>query len=50
MEASTTTDPIITLTPSGAEEVKSILTQPDNAGKTMRIYVEQGGCSGCNIR
>jgi iron-sulfur cluster assembly accessory protein len=46
MEAVTTTDSVITLTPSAAEEVKSILTQPENAGKTLRVYVEQGGCSG----
>jgi iron-sulfur cluster assembly accessory protein len=46
MEATTTFDPVITLTPSAAEEVKTILTQPENAGKTLRIYVEQGGCSG----
>src|SRR3954467_359378 len=46
MEASSTTDSVITITQSGAEEVKSILTQPENAGKTLRVYVEQGGCSG----
>jgi iron-sulfur cluster assembly accessory protein len=46
MEAAATTESVITLTPSAAEEVKSILTQPENAGKTLRIYVEQGGCSG----
>ncbi len=46
MEATTSTDSVITLTPSAAEEVKNILTQPENAGKTLRIYVEQGGCSG----
>ena len=46
MEASSTTDSVITITQSGAEEVKNILTQPENAGKTLRIYVEQGGCSG----
>lgn len=46
MEASATTEPVITLTPSAAVEVKSILTQPENAGKTLRIFVEQGGCSG----
>jgi iron-sulfur cluster assembly accessory protein len=46
MEAIATTEPVITLTPSAAEEVKTILTQPENAGKTLRIYVEQGGCSG----
>jgi iron-sulfur cluster assembly accessory protein len=46
MEAVTTSESVISLTPSAAEEVKSILTQPENAGKTLRIYVEQGGCSG----
>ena|ERR1700722_11107982 len=46
MEANTTIEPVISLTESAAEEVKNILTQPENAGKTLRIYVEQGGCSG----
>src|ERR1700756_1408035 len=46
MEAITASDPIITLTPSAAEEVKNILAQPENAGKNLRVYVEQGGCSG----
>jgi iron-sulfur cluster assembly accessory protein len=46
MEAITTTEPVVALTTSAAEEVKSILTQPENAGKTLRVYVEQGGCSG----
>jgi iron-sulfur cluster assembly protein len=46
MEASITTEPVVTLTESAAEEVKSILTQTENTGKTLRVYVEQGGCSG----
>ncbi len=46
MDASTKTSSIITLTENAAEEVKDILKQPENAGKTLRIYVEQGGCSG----
>jgi|SRR5471030_14456 iron-sulfur cluster assembly accessory protein len=37
---------VISLTPEAAQEVKSILTKPENAGKNLRIYVEQGGCSG----
>ena len=37
---------IVHLTPSAAEEVKSLLGKPENAGKTLRVYVEQGGCSG----
>jgi iron-sulfur cluster assembly accessory protein len=46
MEAVATSESVIALTPSAAEEVKSILTQPENAGKNLRVYVEQGGCSG----
>src|SRR5438270_10909731 len=46
MEVSTTSDPVISLTENAAEEVKNILAQPENAGKTLRVYVEQGGCSG----
>ncbi len=46
MEVTTATEPVISLTSSAAEEVKSMLTQPENIGKILRIYVEQGGCSG----
>jgi iron-sulfur cluster assembly accessory protein len=46
MEAVITSETVISLTPGAAEEVKNILTQPENAGKNLRIYVEQGGCSG----
>jgi iron-sulfur cluster assembly accessory protein len=46
MEATATSEPVVTLTSSAAEEVKTILTRPENAGKTLRLYVEQGGCSG----
>ena len=38
--------PVISLTPNAVEEVKSLLALPENAGKHMRYYVEQGGCSG----
>jgi iron-sulfur cluster assembly accessory protein len=38
--------PVISLTESAAAEVKSLLTKPENAGKTLRLYVEKGGCSG----
>ncbi len=37
---------VVTLTPSAAEEIKAKIAQPENAGKTLRVYVEQGGCSG----
>lgn len=46
MEASSTIAPVVTLTENAAAEVKNILAQPENAGKTLRIFVEQGGCSG----
>lgn len=46
METVTTSEPVITLTSGAADEVKTILTRPENAGKTLRLYVEQGGCSG----
>jgi iron-sulfur cluster assembly protein/iron-sulfur cluster insertion protein len=41
-----TTEPVLEVTPSAAAEVKSLATQPDNNGKFLRVYVEQGGCSG----
>jgi iron-sulfur cluster assembly accessory protein len=37
---------IVGLTEAAVQEVKSLLEQPDNAGKMFRVYVEQGGCSG----
>ena len=46
MEITAGTTSVIELTPSAAEEVKSLLGKPDNAGKHLRLYVEQGGCSG----
>jgi iron-sulfur cluster assembly accessory protein len=39
--------PVVSLTESAAAQVRHLLaTEPDNAGKTLRIYVESGGCSG----
>jgi len=41
------TEAVVNLTESAAEQVKSMLaSQPENAGKTLRVYVEGGGCSG----
>ncbi|HEY4415960.1 MAG TPA: iron-sulfur cluster assembly accessory protein [Verrucomicrobiae bacterium] len=34
------------LTPPAVAEVKYLLALPENSGKHMRYYVEQGGCSG----
>ena len=46
--AETQTDvPVVSLTESAAAQVKHLITSdPANAGKTLRIFVEQGGCSG----
>jgi len=40
------TGPVFELTANAVQEVKSLVTQPDNRGKFLRVYVEQGGCSG----
>jgi iron-sulfur cluster assembly accessory protein len=40
------TETVVGLTASAAREVKALLEKPENAGKTLRVYVEQGGCSG----
>jgi iron-sulfur cluster assembly accessory protein len=37
---------VVALTPAALTEVKLLLTLAENAGKHMRYYVEQGGCSG----
>lgn len=38
---------MVNLTESAAGQVRSMLAdQPENAGKTLRVYVEGGGCSG----
>jgi len=46
MTETITAESIISLTPAAVEQVKSLATQADNAGKNLRVYVEQGGCSG----
>jgi iron-sulfur cluster assembly accessory protein len=40
-------EPVVTLTESAVNQVKSLLAQdPSNQGKLLRLYVEKGGCSG----
>src|SRR5882762_4509099 len=46
MQTEAATDAIVHLTPSAAEEVRSLLGKPENSGKILRVYVEKGGCSG----
>ena len=39
--------PIVSLTENAAIHVRSMLSeQPDTTGKSLRVYVEGGGCSG----
>jgi iron-sulfur cluster assembly accessory protein len=41
------TNPVVRLTESAAGQVRTLLAnEPDNAGKSLRLYVEAGGCSG----
>ncbi len=40
------TGPVVSVTENAAAEVKSLLALPENTGKMLRIFVEQGGCSG----
>src|SRR5688572_26580723 len=37
---------LLRLTPRAIDEVRHLLLQPENTGKFLRVYVEQGGCSG----
>ncbi|MEY4918077.1 MAG: Iron-sulfur cluster biosynthesis, partial [Verrucomicrobiota bacterium] len=46
MSQTLTSENVVALTANAVNEVKSLLTKPENAGKHMRYYVEQGGCSG----
>ncbi len=46
MEAVVSPEAVIRLSESAAQEVKNLLRKPENEGKTLRVYVEQGGCSG----
>lgn len=43
----TAVEPPVTLTARAAAEVRAMQeNQPEHAGKPLRLYVEQGGCSG----
>ena len=47
MNATTGTDAVIQVTENAASEIKSMLAkEQENAGKSLRVYVEAGGCSG----
>lgn len=38
--------PVVQLTTNAAAEYRALLALPENTGKVVRFYVEQGGCSG----
>ena len=43
----TATEPVISVTESAAGQIKHLLAEnAENTGKHLRVYVEQGGCSG----
>src|SRR5579859_2164376 len=46
MSEGVTVEAEVSLTPGAVDEVKSLLTKSENAGKNLRLYIEQGGCSG----
>jgi len=46
MEQQTTIEPVISITEAAAAEVQAMCAKPGNEGKHLRVYVEQGGCSG----
>jgi iron-sulfur cluster assembly accessory protein len=47
MNSGIDTQPVVNLTENAANEIRSKLAdEPQGAGKGLRVYVEQGGCSG----
>jgi len=46
MESTTDFPPVVNLTEAAADEVRGLLRKPENVSKNLRLYVEQGGCSG----
>jgi iron-sulfur cluster assembly accessory protein len=46
MSESATAETAISLTPNALDEVRALLAKSENAGKNLRLYIEQGGCSG----
>lgn len=46
MDVDVANKPVVELTSAAAVEVKAQLEKPENAGKLLRVFVEQGGCSG----
>ena len=43
---SSTIEQLISVTPQAADEVRQLCSKPENEGKSLRVFVEAGGCSG----
>ena len=47
MSESTQAEPLMTVTEDAARQVALVRSkEPENASKTLRVFVEEGGCSG----
>ena len=46
MDLKPSTEAVVSITQSAADHVREMLQQPENACKALRVYVEDGGCSG----
>ena len=47
MSEATQTEPLLTVTEDAARQVGIVRSkEPENADKTLRVFVEEGGCSG----
>jgi hypothetical protein len=47
METEVAQDSIVTVTESAAQQIAAMLaSDSENAGKSLRVFVEGGGCSG----
>jgi len=47
MDTATENEVVVSLTESAAQQVRVLLAdEKENAGKTLRVFVEGGGCSG----
>jgi iron-sulfur cluster assembly protein len=47
MNTATPSESVISVTESAASQIKHLIEDsPENTGKHLRVYVEQGGCSG----
>jgi len=46
MSETATMESAVNLSKSAVDEIRSLLAKSENSGKNLRLYIEQGGCSG----